>query len=144
MSEALLSSLGLIIVAVVAVVGQWVNSRNDRALAHQEVDLLKKLDDPKSSAAVDLKEVIEERMRVWKKRARPSYRLLRTGYMTLLVAYVLVAAFQLLGGPQEFPYVTYWALLIAIIVTLLASTYFILSAGTATLRERKQGQNRPR
>ena len=143
MSEALLSNLGLIIVAVVTVGGQWVNSRNDRALAHQEVDLLKKLDDPTSSAAVDLNEVIEERLRVWKKRARPSYRLLRTGYMTLFVAYVLVAAFQLAGGPQEFQYVTYWSLLIAIIVTGLASTYFISGAGIAALRERKQGQNQP-
>ena len=146
MSEALLSTLGLIIVAVVTVVGQWVSSRNDRALAHQEVDLLKKLDDPKSSAAVDLKAVIEDRLRVWKKRAQPSYRLLRTGYMTLFVAYLLVAAIRLLEAPEhpEGLYLaTYLALLIAIIVTGVTSAYFLLSGGMAALRERKPGQNQP-
>lgn len=45
-----------------------MNNRNDRAITHQEVDLLAKLD-PRSKAAQDLNEVIQARIGRWHAKA---------------------------------------------------------------------------
>lgn len=60
--------IGVVFVAATGVVGQLLTSRNDRALTHQEVDLLAKLD-PASKAARDLNGVIEARVARWHKKA---------------------------------------------------------------------------
>lgn len=53
MVPALIALIGVVVVAVC----QLVSARNDRALAHQEVDLLKKLQRG-SHAATDLEMII--------------------------------------------------------------------------------------
>jgi hypothetical protein len=63
MSDAFLTALVPVIVALVTVVGQRLSGRNDRAQTHQEVDLLAKLD-PRSPAASNLNQVIED----WRSR----------------------------------------------------------------------------
>ena len=47
--------------------GQLISTRNDRALAQQEVDLLKKLR-PESRAAIDLEVVISSRIGKWRSK----------------------------------------------------------------------------
>ena len=67
MLVALITAAGLVLVAAVSALGQWLNARNDRTLTHQEVDLLKKLD-PMSEGANALAEVVELRIASWKKQ----------------------------------------------------------------------------
>src|SRR5215203_682111 len=68
MSDAFLTALMPVIVALVTVVGQRLSGRNDRAQTHQEVDLLAKLD-ARSRAASNLNQVIEDRIEDWHRRA---------------------------------------------------------------------------
>jgi hypothetical protein len=58
----LLSVVGAVLVASGAV--QLINSRNDRAQAHQEVDLLLKLD-PTRDTANQLNQVVQARVQSW-------------------------------------------------------------------------------
>jgi type II secretory pathway component PulL len=67
---ALITAVGLVLVSIVSVTGQWLTSRNDRTLTHQEVDLLKKLD-PDSGAAADVTAVIQSRIASWKASQHP-------------------------------------------------------------------------
>jgi hypothetical protein len=53
MAPSVITVVGLILVALISSAGILLTTRNDRALTHQEVDLLKKLD-PESRAAKDL------------------------------------------------------------------------------------------
>ena len=66
--------ISAIVVAVVGIVVPLVNSRNDRVLTDQEVDILRKLD-PNSKAAKELSAVIEARVSQWYQRA---YRVQKT------------------------------------------------------------------
>jgi hypothetical protein len=68
--NVLIPVLGAVLVAVVAAAGQVINSRNDRAQAHQEVDLLQKLRqmDPTSDTAKQLDEVVQVRIGRWHRK----------------------------------------------------------------------------
>jgi hypothetical protein len=72
----LVPALTSVIVVVITAVGQWINSRNDRSLANQELDALKKLD-PETEAAQELTEVIQFRIAKWYARIAESRRALR-------------------------------------------------------------------
>lgn len=61
---AYLPSFVLIVVTIVGIAGTWFNNRNDRALAHQEADLAKKLI-PSSEAAEQLNQVVAFRIYRW-------------------------------------------------------------------------------
>jgi hypothetical protein len=61
---AIVGAIGLVLVALLGVLGQFLTSRNDRTLTDQEVDLLRKLD-PNSQAARDLIAVVESRIATW-------------------------------------------------------------------------------
>jgi hypothetical protein len=63
----LIPSIGVVLVAVIGLLGQLATSRNERSFTNQEVDLLQKLD-PKSKVAKDLSEVIEARVSGWHRR----------------------------------------------------------------------------
>jgi hypothetical protein len=67
MVPALIALIGVAIATAGQLVGQFISARNDRALAHQEVDLLKKLQ-PGSQAAADLEIVIRTRIGKWRGR----------------------------------------------------------------------------
>jgi hypothetical protein len=64
---ALIALIGVIAAAVLQLLGQLASARNDRALAHQEVDLLQKLQarQPRSQAATDLEVIVSRRIRKW-------------------------------------------------------------------------------
>ena len=57
----LIAALTSVVVIMSTVIGQWIRSRNDRTLTHQELDILKKLD-PTSQTARDLSEVLQARI----------------------------------------------------------------------------------
>jgi hypothetical protein len=63
----LIPVFGAVLVAVIAAAAQVINSRNDRAQAHQEVDLLLKLD-PTSDTAKQLFQVLQARVNRWHAR----------------------------------------------------------------------------
>jgi hypothetical protein len=65
--NVLIPVVGAVLVAVIAAAGQVINSRNDRAQAHQEVDLLRKLD-PTSDAAKELAAVVQARIGRWHRK----------------------------------------------------------------------------
>jgi len=143
MSSAFLAALVPIIVAVVTVVGQRLSGRNDRAQTHQEVDLLAKLD-PRSPAASNLNQVIEDRIEGWHRRTlrrtRESSRAVRgvwycagLSYVFMFVAlavsqsaegrgmttieYVVVVTAEVVAGA---------ALLLAILLLALALYYYFV------------------
>jgi hypothetical protein len=62
--NVLIPVVGAVLVAVIAAAAQVINSRNDRAQAHQEVDLLRKLD-PTSDTAKELAAVVQARIGRW-------------------------------------------------------------------------------
>jgi hypothetical protein len=68
---ALITSVATLIGVVIVTVGQFVSARNDRALAHQEIDLLKKLQ-PDSPVASDLEMIIRKRIGKWRGRYEES------------------------------------------------------------------------
>jgi hypothetical protein len=78
MAPELIAAIASVVVIVITVTGQWINSRNDRSLTSQDVDIWKKLD-PDSKAARDLIHVIEFRIAKWRERIG-SARLRRSGY----------------------------------------------------------------
>jgi hypothetical protein len=61
------AAIASVIVIVVTVIGQWINSRNDRTLANQELDILAKLA-LSSGDASQLHEVIRFRIAKWHQR----------------------------------------------------------------------------
>ena len=87
MSNAFLAALVPVIAALVTVLGQRLSGRNDRAQTHQEVDLLAKLD-PKSPAAINLNQVIEDRIEHWHRRTRESSRALRGVWYCAGIGYI--------------------------------------------------------
>lgn len=102
MITALIAAVATVIAAIIAVVGQMISNRNDRALAHQEVDLLKKLS-PDSDAATHLEMVIERRIGQWRDKSEP-YRVAQArGNRSLvfaLAAIYLVLPLSLYLDPQ--------------------------------------------
>ena len=85
MGTALIAAAASVLAVLVSVVGTVINSRNDRALTHQEVDLLTKLQ-PDSKAARELHAVIEARINSWYGRAYKTRRGRRAGGPKQLVA----------------------------------------------------------
>jgi hypothetical protein len=67
-SPNLITAIARVIVIVITVAGQWINSHNDRSLTNQELDILKKLD-PESPAARELNEVVQSRIAIWRQSA---------------------------------------------------------------------------
>ena len=145
MTEAFLTSLGLIIVALVTVGGQWLNGRNDRALTHQEVDLLAKLN-PDSLAAAQLRAVIQDRINRWHVRTRPWFQMYRRVWRTLGVGYlVLTVSILLLPWPDAKKILdsnwTYWFLiLVAAVIGALAFRFFLW--GRSAARQEEQEWNK--
>jgi hypothetical protein len=95
MVPAVVAAIASVVVVVIATVGQLISSRNDRALAHQEVDLLKKLQ-PESKAAADLELIISTRIRSWRGRREASRVALKWSAGLVTTAYVAIALVTLL------------------------------------------------
>lgn len=89
MWPTVLTFLGPILVALAAVFGGWLTSRNDRALALQELDLYKRLN-PDSTTAKDLGTVIALRVSGWKKRAIRSARRGRVTFRDVVTVFVFL------------------------------------------------------
>jgi hypothetical protein len=68
--SVLIPVVGAVLVAVIAAGAQVISARNDRAQAHQEVDLLEKLRklDPTSDTATQLAEVVQARIGRWRQK----------------------------------------------------------------------------
>jgi hypothetical protein len=95
MATALISALASIVIVLITVVGQWIGSRNDRALTLQEVELLSRID-PTSEAAGDLNWVIDRRIAGWRSRYSPARALRRlTWRVTGLLMMYLIFGFAI-------------------------------------------------
>jgi Flp pilus assembly protein TadB len=92
MAPTLIAALTSVIVIMITTLGQWLSNRNDRALAHQEVELLKHLQ-PNSRAAKDLEEVIASRIDVWKFELRPVAVFYRVFAFWAVLAYLFSLVF---------------------------------------------------
>jgi|SRR5215211_1452908 len=139
MSNAFLTALVPVIAALVTVIGQRLSGRNDRAQTHQEVDLLTKLD-PKSPAAINLNQVIEDRIEHWHRRTRESSRALRRVWYCAGISYIffiVVSAISQVGEIRPWTTietVVYWtasvlagvAFLLAILLAALAAYYYFV------------------
>ena len=77
MDPNLVAAIASVSVIAITVIGQWINSRNDRSLTNQELDILKKLDS-NSMAARELSEVIHFRITKWHRRIAKTRQLLRS------------------------------------------------------------------
>jgi hypothetical protein len=84
------------------VIGQWINSRNDRAVTNQELDIVKKLDS-NSTAARELREVVEFRIAGWRQRMTKSAQLLRSGIVLYAVGTMLILLASQFVIQQAFP-----------------------------------------
>jgi hypothetical protein len=89
MIPALIALVGVLIATAGQLIGQLVSARNDRALAHQEVDLLKKLE--RGQAAADLEAIINSRIRKWRRSYEVTRVTLKQAWALLGVASVAVA-----------------------------------------------------
>jgi hypothetical protein len=139
MSDAFLTALVPVIAALVTVVGQRLSGRNDRAQTHQEVDLLAKLD-RKSLAAINLNQVIEDRIAAWHRRTRESHRAVRAVWYFAGISYVffiVVSAVSQVGESRPWSMietVVFWtavvvagaAFLSAVFSLVLAAYYFFV------------------
>jgi hypothetical protein len=97
----LIAAIASVVVIAITVMGQWINSRNDRNLTNQEVDILKKLDS-NSTAARELSQVIQFRIAKWHRRIAKSRQLLRGTIVWGVVGYLMfLAALQLRAFPQD-------------------------------------------
>jgi hypothetical protein len=95
MVPAVIAAIASVVVVVIATVGQLISSRNDRAMAHQEVDLLKKLR-PDSQAATDLELIISKRIGSWRGKHEASRVALKWSAGFVASAYIAVALTSLL------------------------------------------------
>jgi hypothetical protein len=143
MSDAFLTALVPVIVALVTVVGQRLSGRNDRAQTHQEVDLLAKLD-ARSRAASNLNQVIEDRIEDWHRRAhrrtRESSRAVRGVWYCAGLSYLFIVVSLAVSQSAEGRDMTsiealvVWtaigvagaALLLAIVLLALAVYYYFV------------------
>jgi Flp pilus assembly protein TadB len=104
----LIPVIGTVLAAVIAGAAQLINSRNDRAQAHQEVDLLLKLD-PTSDTAKQLNQVVEARVQQWHAKfykntpppplvgqRRRTYRVIAVAGRILIATAVVIAVVLIL------------------------------------------------
>jgi hypothetical protein len=133
---SLIPAIASIIGIIITVIGQWINSRNDRNLTNQELDILKKLDS-NSRAARELSQVIESRIETWRKKAMKSERLKRRALVLVVVSYILVLLLIPLWSPTSFREYLIAIMVLAGLasVTLAAIKYW--QALTAQRRERR-------
>ena len=89
MGSNLIPAVVTVIGIIIGVIGQWINSRNDRNLTNQEVDILTKLD-PNSSAARELSKVIEFRVAKWYGKILKSRRAEREASNWGIASFLLV------------------------------------------------------
>jgi len=107
--SVLIPMVGAVLVAVIAAAAQVINSRNDRAQAHQEVDLLRKLD-PTSDTAKELAEVLQARIGRWhqkfykatpklegSRRLRPSFEGVSVVIFVLIYLLFITAGWMVLN-----------------------------------------------
>jgi hypothetical protein len=101
MDPNLVAAIASVSVIAITVIGQWINSRNDRSLTNQELDILKKLDS-NSMAARELSEVIHFRITKWHRRIAKTRQLLRSAVVWAVIGYLLlVTAVQLTHFPRD-------------------------------------------
>jgi hypothetical protein len=95
MGPNLIAAIASVVVILITVIGQWINSRNDRSLTNQELDILQKLDnlkelDANPSAARELSEVIQFRIAKWHDKTVKSERFVRRAWMWAAVSWMLL------------------------------------------------------
>jgi hypothetical protein len=101
MDPNLIAAIASVSVIAITVIGQWINSRNDRILTNQELDILKKLDS-NSTAARELSEVIQFRIAKWHRRIAKARQLLRSAIVWGVIGYLLLTtAVQLSIFPRD-------------------------------------------
>jgi Flp pilus assembly protein TadB len=102
MVPAAIAAASSVVVILITTVGQWLSNRNDRALAHQEVELLQKLQ-PNSRTAKDLEQVIASRIDAWKLRQQPAAVRHRAFAFWAILAYVfgVTASVTVTFTPQD-------------------------------------------
>jgi hypothetical protein len=94
-SPNLITAIASVVVILITVIGQWINSRNDRSLTNQELDILKGLD-ANAPAARELSEVIQFRISKWHDKTVKSARLVRRALSWLAVTWLLLMAGSLI------------------------------------------------
>jgi hypothetical protein len=129
MGPNLIAAIASIIVIVITVIGQWLNTRNDRNLANQELEILKKLDS-NSQAARELSELIEFRIAKWHKGIAISRRRVRSAIVWFVIGYMLyLAAFQIAFREKDFDlWIMFGALILFGGVALVVAAVRLLQA----------------
>jgi hypothetical protein len=141
MGPSVIAAIASVTVIVITVIGQWINSRNDRNLTNQEVDLLKKLD-PKSKAARELNDVIDFRIGKWRQRITKSKRLARMGIFWMVACYmnIIIATLALSGFGEENQQAGYLLLAFFIMSTIFLFIGVVLLIRSAVVRSEEQIQ----
>jgi hypothetical protein len=125
-SNSLIPALASIAAIAITVVGQWINTRNDRVITNQELDLLKKLD-PGSDAAKQLSQVIATRISDWHAKSQPSRLDRRRAVVWMTVGYLIWwGALLLSRGGLEFlarQQLHVWVLTAASFVVFISGLY---------------------
>jgi hypothetical protein len=137
----LVPALASVIVIIITVTGQWINSRNDRNLANQEVEILKKLDS-NSRTARELNEVIEFRVTRWHRKIAQSRRSRWRAIALALAGYVLsvfgLTAYVFAG---EFTWsMVVWFLLAALVFISALQAFFVASKERRQERKAESGE----
>jgi hypothetical protein len=138
MVVSLVPAIAGVIGIIITVIGQWINSRNDRNLTNQELDILNKLDS-NSPAAHKLSEVIESRIETWRKRAIKSKRLKRRALVWVVVSYILVLLLIPLWAPTSFTEYLIAMMVLAGSASLILAAITYWQALTAERNERRVG-----
>jgi hypothetical protein len=112
MDTNLIAPIASILVIAITVIGQWINSRNDRNLTNQELDILKKLDS-NSTAARELSAVIQFRIAKWHRRIAKSRQLLRGTIVWGVISYLLfLVILQIAPRPKDVDLILWFGALI--------------------------------
>jgi hypothetical protein len=91
MISALIAGAAVVLAGLIAVIGQWLNSRNDRQLTLLEVELHSKMPSEAKAARLELEHVIDDRIHRWYLRTHPFERSLRAAWVGVAFAFLFLA-----------------------------------------------------
>jgi hypothetical protein len=96
MIPALIAGAAVVLAGLIAAIGQWLNSRNDRQLTLLEVELHSKMPPEAKAASLELEHVIDHRIHRWYLSTRPFARTLRATVLAVALAYLFAAIYTLI------------------------------------------------
>jgi hypothetical protein len=116
-----------------------INSRNDRSLANQEIDILKKLD-PNGAEAHQLSEVIQSRIARWHWRASESRRLVLYGVVCFYIALLAVYLGVYMSEPETLNRKAVVFILSVVGSVFYAFSLYLIIRGSRMLRKERRSR----